>query len=300
MLFRSDYENWEGHAALVKLRLENHDLQNYLMDAVRFWIREFGIDGLRLDVCYLLPPWFMELLRRTVNAEKNDFYLVGEVIHCGNYQSNISPERLDSITNYECYKGMVSAFNSDNLFEIEHSLTRLFSDQPWALYTGKRMLNFVDNHDVIRAFTALKNKNNLLNLYTLLFTIPGIPCIYYGSEFGAEGDKGDNDHHLRPCIDSLDKSAHSELAAHIRKLAKIRTQSRALAYGSYRKATLQNKNMSFIRECDGEKLIVAINIGDTDCTVRVEEAEGVDLLTGQVRNLNDIYLPPHSACIYKK
>ena len=170
-----DYENWEGHAALVKLRLENHDLQNYLMDAVRFWIREFGIDGLRLDVCYLLPPWFMELLRRTVNAEKNDFYLVGEVIHCGNYQSNISPERLDSITNYECYKGMVSAFNSDNLFEIEHSLTRLFSDQPWALYTGKRMLNFVDNHDVIRAFTALKNKNNLLNLYTLLFTIPGFP-----------------------------------------------------------------------------------------------------------------------------
>lgn len=295
-----DYVNWEGHAALVKLRLENHDLQNYLMDAVRFWIREFGIDGLRLDVCYLLPPWFMELLRRTVNAEKNDFYLVGEVIHCGNYQSNISPERLDSITNYECYKGMVSAFNSDNLFEIEHSLTRLFSDQPWALYTGKRMLNFVDNHDVIRAFTALKNKNNLLNLYTLLFTIPGIPCIYYGSEFGAEGDKGDYDHHLRPCIDSLDKSAHSELAAHIRKLAEIRTQSRALAYGSYRKATLQNKNMSFIRECDGEKLIVAINIGDTDCTVRVEEAEGVDLLTGQVRNLNDIYLPPHSACIYKK
>ncbi len=295
-----DYENWEGHAALVKLRLENHDLQNYLMDAVRFWIREFGIDGLRLDVCYLLPPWFMELLRRTVNAEKNDFYLVGEVIHCGNFQSNISPDRLDSITNYECYKGMISAFNSDNLFEIEHSLTRLFSDQPWALYTGKRMLNFVDNHDVIRAFTALKNKNNLLNLYTLLFTIPGVPCIYYGSEFGAEGDKGDNDHHLRPCIDSLDKFAHSELAAHIRKLAEIRTQSRALAYGSYRKATLQNKNMSFIRECDGEKLIVAINIGDTDCTVRVEEAEGVDLLTGQVRNLNDIYLPPHSACIYKK
>ena len=295
-----DYENWEGHPELVKLRLDNWDLQKYLMDAVRFWIDEFDIDGLRLDVCYLLPPWFMELLRRTVNEKKPDFYLVGEVIHCGNFQNNICPERLNSITNYECYKGMVSAFNSENLFEIEHSLTRLFSSVPWALYTGKRMLNFVDNHDVPRVYTALKEKRNLLNLYTLLFTIPGMPCIYYGSEFGAEGDKGDNDVHLRPCIDEVDKAAHPELVERIKNLAQIRKTSRALSYGSYAKATLQNTNFSFVRECDGEKLIVAINIGSGDCTVRVEEAEGTDLLTGQVRNLNDIYLPPFSASIYRR
>ena len=295
-----DYENWEGHPELVKLRLENQDVQNYLMDAVRFWISEFQIDGLRLDVCYLLPPWFMELLRRTVNACKPDFFLVGEVIHCGNFQANICPERLNSITDYECFKGMISAFNSDNLFEIEHSLTRLFSSQPWALYTGKRMLNFVDNHDVIRAYTALKEKRNLLNLYTLLFTMPGIPCVYYGSEFGAEGDKSDLDYKLRPCIDEVDKTAHGELVAHIRKLSEIKRGSKALCYGSYEKATLQNKNFSFVREWEGEKIIVAINISEGDCTVRVEEAEGVDLLTGQVRNLNDIYLPPFTAAIYRK
>lgn len=295
-----DYENWEGHPELVKLRLENVDLQNYLMDAVRFWISEFGIDGLRLDVCYLLPQWFMELLRRTVNACKPDFFLVGEVIHCGNFQMNVCPERLNSITNYECFKGMVSSFNSDNLFEIESSLTRLFSSQPWALYTGKRMLNFVDNHDVIRAYTALKEKRNLLNLYTLLFTIPGIPCLYYGSEFGAEGDKSDLDYKLRPCIDDIDKSAHPELSAHIRRLAEIRRNSRALCYGGYAKATIMNKNFSFVREWEGEKIVVAMNISDSACTVRVEEAEGTDLLTGQVRNLNDIYLPPFTAAIYRR
>ncbi len=295
-----NYENWEGHSELVKLRLENADVQNYLMNALRFWIDEFDIDGLRLDVCYLLPPWFMETIRRTANEKKPDFYLVGEVIHCQNFQNNICSERLNSITNYECYKGMISAFNSENLFEIEHSLTRLFSSQPWALYTGKHMLNFVDNHDVARAFTALKEKRNVLNLYTLLFTIPGMPCVYYGSEFGTEGDKGDNDIHLRPCIDEIDKTAHSELADHIQKLAEIRRGSRALAYGSYAKATLQNTNFSFVREWDGEKLIIAINIGAGDCTVRVEEAEGTDLLTGQVRNLNDIYLPPYTASIYRR
>lgn len=172
------YENWEGHAELVKLRLENCDLQRYLMDAVRFWIDEFQIDGLRLDVCYLLPVWFIELLRATVREKREDFFLVGEVIHCGNFAQNISPARLDSITDYECFKGMISAFNCKNLFEIEHSLTRLFSSEPWALYTGKRMLNFVDNHDVLRVCTALQDGRNLLPLYTLLFAMPGIPCIY--------------------------------------------------------------------------------------------------------------------------
>ena len=295
-----DYENWEGHPELVKLRLENQDVQNYLMDAVRFWIREFGIDGLRLDVSYLLPPWFMELLRRTVNAEKEAFFLVGEVIHNNNFQQNVCPERLDSITNYEGFRSMVSAFNSNNLFEIEHSMSRLFADTPWALFKGKHLLNFVDNHDVERACTALKNKENLLNLYTLLFTMPGIPCIYYGSEFGIEGDKSDLDYKLRPCIDNIDKTAHPELVAHIQKLAAIRKSCPALSYGTYAKATCMNTNFSFVREWNGEKMIVAVNIGEGDCTVRVEEAEGVNLLDGQVRNLNDIYLPPHTACVYKK
>lgn len=295
-----DYENWEGHPELVKLNLDNRDLQNYLMDAVRFWIREFDIDGLRLDVCYSLPSWFLELLRRTVNAEKPDFFLVGEVIHCTNFAQNISPERLNSITNYECFKGMISAFNSKNLFEIEHSLTRLFSSLPWALYTGKRMLNFVDNHDVIRAATALKERQNLLSLYTLLFTMPGIPCVYYGSEFAVEGDKSDFDYKLRPDIDSIDRSAHPELVEHIQKLAEIRRGSRALQYGTYEKATLSNEYFSFVREWEGEKVIVAINIGGGGGAVRVEEAEGTDLLTGERCNLSDIHLRPYSSYIYRR
>jgi len=295
-----DYENWEGHAELVKLRLDNCDLQNYLMDAVRFWIREFGIDGLRLDVCYLLPPWFMELLRRTVNAEKADFFLVGEVIHCGNFQNNLCPQRLNSITNYECFKGMISAYNSENLFEIEHSLTRLFSNQPWSLYTGKRLLNFVDNHDVVRAYTALKEKRNLLNLYTLLFTMPGIPCVYYGSEYGAEGDKSDRDYKLRPFIGDIDRTKCRDLTEHITKLSTIRKNSRALAYGSYAKVTLNNKNFSFVRESDGETVFVAINIENRDCVLRLGDGEATDLLSDCVCHLNEIALPPFGVRILKR
>lgn len=295
-----NYANWEGHPELVKLRLENNDLVNYLMDAVRFWINEFGIDGLRLDVCYSLPYWFLERLRAEVNALKPDFYLLGEVIHIGNFREAISPGRLNSITNYECYKGLVSAFNSDNLFEIEHSLTRLFGREQWCLYTGKNLLSFADNHDVPRVMTQLVDKRKIFALYTVLFTMSGIPCIYYGSEYGKEGNKGDNDIHLRPAWEEVDKNAHPELFAHLQKLCAIRTSSRALAYGGYEKKVLQNKFFCFMRYADGETVYTAANISDSPVTFYVCEGEGEDLLTGDTVSLREVSLAPFSSKVIRQ
>ncbi len=294
------YEGWEGHMELVKLNLQNEGVTDYIRRAVLYWIDEFGIDGLRLDVAYLLPEWFFEFLRRTVRERREDFFLMAEVIHGQNFAKNLTPQRLDSMTNYECYKGLTSALNCDNLFEIEHSLERLFGSQPWCLYTGKHLFNFVDNHDVVRAYTALQNKEKLFNLYSILYTMPGIPCVYYGSECGAEGDKSDNDYKLRPCIDEVDKNKRPDLLKLIQKLNEIRRNSRVLSYGSYEKCVLSNKYMCYKRELDGERLYCAFNISGENVTVRVEEAEGTDLLSGEVRNLNDIYLPPYTVKLFRK
>ena len=251
-------------------------------------------------MAYLLPEWFFEFLRRTVRGKREDFFLMGEVIHCQNFAKNLTPERLDSITDYECYKGLTSALNSDNLFEIEHSLERLFGRHPWCLYTGKNLFSFADNHDVPRAFTALQDKRKLPALYAILYSMPGIPCVYYGSECGAEGDKGNSDYDLRPAFSSLDREKCPALTALIRRLNAVRAREGALAYGGYEKCVLSNKYMCFKRERDGERIYCAFNISDGDVTVRVEEAEGTDLLTGEVRNLNDIYLPPFSVKLFKK
>ena len=294
------YEGWEGHMELVKLNLQNEGVVDYIRRAVLYWIDEFGIDGLRLDVAYLLPEWFFEFLRRTVRERREDFFLMAEVIHGQNFAKNLTPQRLDSMTNYECYKGLTSALNSDNLFEIEHSLERQFGSQPWCLYTGKHLFNFVDNHDVVRAYTALQNKDKLFAMYAILYTMPGIPCVYYGSECAAEGDKSDNDYKLRPCIDDIDKNKRPDLMKWVQKLNTIRKESRALSYGSYDKCVLSNKYMCYKREKDAERIYCAFNISGEDITVRVEEAEGTDLLTGEVRNLNDIYLPPYAVKLFRK
>ncbi|HIX46238.1 MAG TPA: cyclomaltodextrinase [Candidatus Borkfalkia faecigallinarum] len=294
------YEGWEGHMELVKLNLQNEAVLGYIGRAVEYWMDEFGIDGLRLDVSYLLPEWFFEWLRRIVRGRRDDFFLMGEVIHNQNFQKNLTRDRLDSITNYECYKGLTSALNSDNLFEIEHSLERLFGSQPWCLYTGKNLFSFVDNHDVPRACTALKDRRKLPAMYGILYGMPGIPCVYYGSECGAEGDKSDNDYKLRPAVGEIDKDKDPALRALIGKLNAVRKAEPALQYGTYEKCVLSNKYMCFKREKGGDRIYCAYNISDGDVTVRVEEAEGTDLLTGEVRNLNDIYLPPFAVKLFKK
>ena len=181
------YEGWEGHYDLVKLNLRNEEVINYLLDSVGYWIDEFGIDGLRLDVAYSLDEEFIRRLRRYCDGRKQDFFLLGEMLH-GDYNRLVNDSMLHSATNYECYKGLYSSFNSMNLFEINHSLLRQFGPENWTLYKGKHMLSFVDNHDVTRVASILSDKNHLPLIYALMFGMPGIPCVYYGSEWGCLGE----------------------------------------------------------------------------------------------------------------
>ena len=194
------YEGWEGHFELVKLNLQNPAVVDYLLDCVKMWIEEFGIDGLRLDVAYCLDHNFMRRLRSFCEELKPGFALIGEVLF-GDYNLIVNDEMLHSCTNYECYKGIFSSFNCMNMFEIAHSLNRQFGPEQWCIYRGKHLMTFVDNHDVTRIASILTNKNHLPLAYGLLFGMPGIPCIYYGSEWGIQGRRGHNsDTELRPRI----------------------------------------------------------------------------------------------------
>ncbi len=174
------YEGWEGHFELVKLNLKNPAVVDYLLDCVRFWVDEFDIDGLRLDVAYCLDHDFMRRLRSFVQELKPGFALIGEVLF-GDYNIIVNDQMLHSCTNYECYKGLFSSFNSMNLFEIAHSLHRQFGSDQWCIYRGKHLMTFADNHDVTRLASILTNKSHIPLAYGLLFGMPGSQCLYYGS-----------------------------------------------------------------------------------------------------------------------
>lgn len=254
------YEGWEGNYDIVKLNLQNEEVISYLLESVRYWISYFDIDGIRLDVAYCLDREFMRRLRSFCDGLKEDFFLVGEMIH-GDYRELVKPDMLHSATNYECYKGLYSSFNSMNMFEINHSLLRQFGEEGQAIYKGMHLLSFVDNHDVSKIASILTNTAHLPLIYAVLLGMPGIPCIYYGSEWGAKGEKKDGDQALRQ---SYEEPIDNELSHYISKLIIIRKESRPLCYGTFKSILLTNKQCIMERAYEGERVLVAINASDSE------------------------------------
>lgn len=258
------YENWEGCDDLVRLNLHNPDVKNHIFHAIKTWVEDYDIDGLRLDVAYCLDKGFLSELRQFCKGLKNDFWLMGETLH-GDYNQWMNDDMLDSVTNYECYKGLFSSCNSKNMFEIAHSLQRQFSEDSYSIYKGKHLYSFLDNHDVTRVSSILSNKKHLEPLYTLLFTMPGIPSVYYGSEWGIEGLKSNGDSDLRP---NLTIQSDNGLTNHISNLSRIRKNYPSLSYGKYKQVNLTNETYSFSRELDGETIVTSINISDKPFELR--------------------------------
>ena len=313
------YEGWEGHFELVKLNLANPAVVDYLLGCVRGWVRDFGIDGLRLDVAYSLDRGFMHRLRELANelgpevgedaagdAARfvpdaaparlgGDFVLIGETLH-GDYNQIVNDDLLHSCTNYECYKGLYSSFNSQNLFEIAHSLHRQFGGDPWCIYRGKHLLSFADNHDVTRLASILTDPACIQPAYGVLFGMPGIPCVYYGSEWGATGVKGaHDDFDLRPAFEA---PVENDLAEFVRALVAVRgghaegvspeeaaRAERALCYGAYRNVQIQNKQLLFERASDDACVYVAVNAVAEPFAFNAGELNDsfVDLLAGPGR-----------------
>lgn len=275
------YENWGGYNLLVKLNQRNPEVQNYICDVIRFWVSEFDVDGIRLDAADVLDFDFMRALRRTAAEVKEDFWLMGEVIH-GDYSRWVNGETLHSVTNYALHKALYSGHNDHNYFEIAHTVKYLQNMGNLDLY------NFVDNHDVERIYTKLSNKAHFAPVHVLLYTLPGVPSIYYGSEFGIEGKKEKfSDDSLRPALDIKDYAdavQKNSCTALIAALGKIRQHTPALSYGSYAELQLTNRQFAFARDLDGIRVIVTVNNDDNAADMSLPAgncAEYIGTLTGR-------------------
>lgn len=275
------YEAWRNCFELVNLNLYERAVKDYLFDVIRFWIHEFDIDGIRLDCADCLDFDFMKEMRWMTAQEKEDFWLMGEVIH-GDYARLANDDVLHSVTNYELHKGLYSGHNDHNYFEIAHTIRREF-DENGGIYRGRKLYSFVDNHDVDRIMSKLNNKEHIFSVYTLLYTLPGIPSIYYGSEFGVEGRKeGPNDDPMRPRLlvgECLENNRHPELTEYIRMLGKLRKDNEVLADGKYRELYLTTRQYAYARILGERAVIVAANNDDAPAWMEVSIPVGADKVT---------------------
>ena len=277
------YENWGGYDLLAKLNQHNPEVRDYICDVIRFWVREFDIDGIRLDAADVMDFNYMKSLRQVANEVKPDFWLMGEVIH-GNYSRWANDGTLHSVTNYMLHKALYSAHNDHNYFEIAHTI-KYVSDM-----VGNRLklYTFVDNHDVERIYTKLNNKAHFVPVHIMLYTLPGIPSVYYGSEFGIEGRKErGSDDSLRPALnfddykDAINTNPCTKL---ISALGKIRQNTPALCYGDYKELELQTTHFAYERSLEGKSVIVTVNNSGNDVNMNLScgnYTEYVGALSGE-------------------
>lgn len=275
------YEAWQGHFNLVKLNLQNSEVVDHLLGAIGMWIDEFGIDGLRLDAADCVDRDFFRHLRPFCREKRSDFWLMGEIVH-GDYNCWANDAMLDSVTNYECYKGNYSSHNDKNYFEIAYSLNRQFGKD--GIYKHLCLYSFTDNHDVNRLASTLKNPMHIYNVYTLLYTMPGVPSIYYGSEWGISGIKQNgSDAGVRPCLELGNiPDANFQLTEHLKKLGTIRHFLPGLQTGEYEQTVVRNEQFVFRRYSGDQSIYVALNLSDhPECVViPCADEEVSDMLTG--------------------
>lgn len=185
---------FEGHDHLVTLDHDSPAVRDHVTDVMCHWLAA-GADGWRLDAAYAAPrPFWTDVLGR-VRRRHPDAYLVGEVIH-GDYAATVQETGMHAVTQYELWKGIWSALNDRNLFELAWALKRhagyLESFVPFT---------FVGNHDVTRIASKLTDERLLPHALAVLFTVGGTPAVYYGDEQafrGVKEERAGGDDAVRP------------------------------------------------------------------------------------------------------
>lgn len=287
------YDGWEGVDSLVLLNHNCDEVKNYLIDAVKFWIDTFHIDGLRFDVAYSLPLNLIEKINDVAKGYSDQFFLLGEVIH-GDYSKFVGPHLFDSVTDYELHQALFNSHKTNNYFELAHTIKRQFKEG-----VGYKLYNFVDNHDVDRLASKIGNKQNLFLAYAILYTLPGIVSLYNGDEWGAEGIKIDaDDSQLRPYYYINDLHIVNEpLLEMVKNLSSMRMEySDVLFSGDIKEVTLENNFFVYERTLVNRTIRIYLNQGDESHNIN---GEFTNMIEGKNYSFNKThnYLLPHGFLI---
>lgn len=292
------YHNWAGCNNLVKLNLHHPEVKKYLTETLMFWLDHFDIDGVRMDAANVMDLNFIRELGDAARAKKSDFWMIGESV-MGDYSQMVEVSRRDSVTNYEDYKGMYSSLNDRNYFEIAYSFNRLFAQG--GLYQHFLTYNFVDNHDVDRIASTLNDERDLEPIYLMLFTMPGIPSLYYGSEAGIKARKGANtDAPLRPAVEEISFDLNNPLTQKIQKMIAIRKNVEALRSGCYAQLFVQSCQMGFLRMTEHQEVIALFNCDAAPAQIHHDHLNGdyFDLYHQKAWHLlGNVTIPPKSGMI---
>ena len=307
------YRCWNGNVSMPVLNHRSPGARAYVVGAAEHWARK-GVDGLRLDAASEVEhPALFEELRHAVKAINPELYIVGET--WGDASAGLDGHAWDGATNYplhfavrefcggsrlepsHAHPGSMRAGGIDGpeyARRVEELLARHSSWHTW------HQLNFIDGHDVARLVTLAQGDEATVTLANLLlFTFPGAPCIYYGTEVGLRGGLPPD---CRRGFPDASQWNHEALALHRRLIALRRTHP-SLRTGAYRSVHAEGASYALVRSDEHETFLVAVNAGDTTTSLAFDSPPGEPVTCeGTPRLSRDggrlrVELPPRAGAI---
>lgn len=291
-----NYAAWWGLAALPKFNVKNAGVREYLLDVSRHWI-EFGADGWRLDVPEeITDATFWQAFRQAAKGANPEAYLVGEIWNGASEW--LQGDRFDGVMNYIFSRAALGFFAQETL-KIDYrpggyqlslldapafaaTVEGMLAANPWPITLAQ--LNLLDSHDTARVLWMVDGDESALRLAVLLqMTLPGAPCVYYGSEIGMTGG---NDPDCRGAFLWDDEDEwNGDLRDFYRRAIALRHRFPALRTGGFETLYAQNGVYGFARELEGEALIVLFNANKTPTRIDLPLGKS----TGQAGNFQAVW-----------
>ena len=282
-----NYQTCGGCEYLPKLNTANTDVRKEIFNIARYWIREFHIDGWRLDCASKISKDFWKEFYSEVKQENPEAYVVAEIWReTGPW---LNRGLFDGAMNYRLRDILLEYIVSNHLDaeDFSYELLSLKEEHGEAIHA---MLNLVGSHDVERIMTGCGGDwNKVYLLYALLMTLPGIPMIYYGDEIGLPGG---NDPNCRRCMIWDQNGWNSALFNRIRSLTDLRSNHSALQTGYFRVVYTFNGLLVFERKNSEEQILIILNSRKEEKNIRipVDRIKWNNLLTQKIQKGNDGFI----------
>jgi len=315
----ANYEAWWGIPALPKFNFDNPGVRDYFLDVAKYWI-DFGVDGWRLDVPEEVKhDQFWRDFRSVVKEANPEAYIVGEIWHEGH--DWLKGDRFDAVMNYVLNRAAFRFFGRDtvrsdyapgghsltpiDISEFASTVEHMVTLHDWEIVQAQ--LNLLDSHDTARVPWILGDDETAHRLCVLFqMTMPGAPCIYYGTEIGMTGE---NDPYCRAAFPWDDKESwnHDLLDFHQRATA-MRHRYPVLRTGEYATLMAEKGLYAFQRTLDWQRAVVVFNTSKEDAVVNLDARvqDGIRFTDAwnsgaaymvQSGKLNGVKIPARSAAV---
>ncbi|ALC85622.1 cyclomaltodextrinase [Bacillus sp. FJAT-22090] len=265
-----NYEAFGFVDSMPKLNTSNPEVKKYLLEVGTYWIREFDIDGWRLDVANEVDHPFWREFRTVVKDAKPDIYILGEIWH--DSMPWLRGDQFDAVMNYPFKTNVLNLLAKKTISskQFVENMSKVYYSYPKNIFDFT--FNLVGSHDTARILTECEDDvKRTKQVFTILLTFLGTPCIYYGDEIGLTGEL---DPGCRKCMDWNTENHHDELKNHIRTLITLRKKEKLLANEGSVKflfPTEENGIFGYQKYSDNKSIIVLLNPSSLKQSFSLEE-----------------------------